>query len=532
MTAEPAGENCTYGGEKLTVGTDTSYVCNGAPGTSVTVTTEPPGANCAHGGVEIQIGTDPPDYVCNGSSLTWTTITASAQAQGDFGYVSNAVAPITLTLPVSASLSVGDELELLLHGAGDVSVTPNAGQWFQCGGGLVPVETVWHRTSAPRRKPPSSWQSVASSSDGTQLVAVGLGTIYTSPNSGATWSVTSAPNADWYSVASSSDGSHLVAVTGGGIYTSADSGGTWIARTSAPSATGPPWPRPPMGRTWWPSSLAVGSTRRRTRARPGSGRLRAERNLELRGVVFRRDPPGGRRRRWRHLHVSRRGHDLDPTSLRTQRDLVLRGLFRRWDPRRRGRLRRRHLHVGGLGRDWVARTSAPNAIWSSVASSSDGTHLVAVGISETGIYASTDSGVTWTATFAPASDWSSVASSSDGANLVATSMARASIQPAPARSSRTRPPRSTSSTSAATRSSWQLSTVASTRPDEIWVIAGGACSVTDATNARDVVRSPCTRACTACRRGRAIAGQHPEQAEVHVVVADDCSSRRRRGRCD
>jgi hypothetical protein len=66
------------------------------------------------------------------------------------------------------------------------------------------------------------WGSVASSADGTHLVAVvDGGQIYTSANSGATWTAQAgAPSTSWLSVASSSDGTHLVAVVDGGqIYT-------------------------------------------------------------------------------------------------------------------------------------------------------------------------------------------------------------------------------------------------------------------------------------------------------------------------
>jgi gluconolactonase len=56
------------------------------------------------------------------------------------------------------------------------------------------------------------------------------GGIYTSEDSGVTWTQTSAPIQDWRSIASSYDGLKLAAVVrhgGGGIYTSADSGRTW-----------------------------------------------------------------------------------------------------------------------------------------------------------------------------------------------------------------------------------------------------------------------------------------------------------------
>jgi hypothetical protein len=77
---------------------------------------------------------------------------------------------------------------------------------------------------------------VASSADGAKLVAgVQYGPIYTSTNSGATWTLASAPGgADWASVASSADGTRLAAVdTDNTIYVSPDSGATWTS-TGAP----------------------------------------------------------------------------------------------------------------------------------------------------------------------------------------------------------------------------------------------------------------------------------------------------------
>jgi hypothetical protein len=85
------------------------------------------------------------------------------------------------------------------------------------------------------------WGGVASSADGCKLVAVSFssfvenhngigGLIYTSADSGATWTLTSAPFTNWQSVASSADGTKLVAaVKGGQIYTSTNSGLTWMA---------------------------------------------------------------------------------------------------------------------------------------------------------------------------------------------------------------------------------------------------------------------------------------------------------------
>jgi hypothetical protein len=103
---------------------------------------------------------------------------------------------------------------------------------------------IWaHQTNAPT--PIDGWQSVASSADGAKLVVVAPepGLICDSTNSGVAWTFTSAPTNYWLCVASSADGSKLVAGaypyqyganSGGGIYTSTNSGTTWTLETNAP----------------------------------------------------------------------------------------------------------------------------------------------------------------------------------------------------------------------------------------------------------------------------------------------------------
>ncbi len=70
---------------------------------------------------------------------------------------------------------------------------------------------------------------IASSADGDRLL---VGTIsdalYTSADAGRTWRSNSAPVHTWSAVASSADGTKLVAGSGGPIYTSPDSGATWV----------------------------------------------------------------------------------------------------------------------------------------------------------------------------------------------------------------------------------------------------------------------------------------------------------------
>ena len=62
--------------------------------------------------------------------------------------------------------------------------------------------------------------------------------------------------------------------------------------------------------------------------------------------------------------------------------------------------------------------NAPSNIWSSIASSADGSKLAATAFAG-GIYTSTNSGASTKATSAPATWWTSVASSADGNILIA-----------------------------------------------------------------------------------------------------------------
>ena len=103
------------------------------------------------------------------------------------------------------------------------------------GDGLIYISTNsgvdWMQTSAPT----DSWSSVASSADGTKLVAAASGDlIYISTNSGFAWTATSAPSNSWATVASSADGSKLVAAANGDlIYFSTNSGADWMPANTA-----------------------------------------------------------------------------------------------------------------------------------------------------------------------------------------------------------------------------------------------------------------------------------------------------------
>ena len=283
----------------------------------------------------------------------------------------------------------------------------------------VPLTSLIGDVLVPGGTPPSppgpsnrNWQSVASSGDGTKLVAaVNGGQLYTSTDSGANWTARDS-NRNWQSVASSSDGTKLVAaVNGGQLYISADSGANWTARDS--------------NRNW--QSVASG--------RAGNYFLAADYG----GQLYRSIDGGAS---WTAQDSNRNWQSVScPTSescvqslaavyggqLYTSTDSgaswTARDSNRNWSSVSSGSASKLVAAVYGgqlytstdSGANWIARDSNRN--WQSVASSGDGTKLVAA-VNGGQLYTSTDSGANWTARDSNR-NWQSVASSSDGTKLVA-----------------------------------------------------------------------------------------------------------------
>jgi hypothetical protein len=229
---------------------------------------------------------------------------------------------------------------------------------------------------------------IASSSNGEKLVAVsqsftnyntnptsyGSGVIYTSTNSGASWTSRSAAagQLNWNAVASSSDGAKLVAaVYGGKIYTSANSGASWTSRDT--------------DRGW--VDVASSSDGTKLVAAVFGGRIYTSANSGASWTTRDTD------RDWNTVASSSDGSKLVATVANGQ-------IYTSTDS----------------GASWTARDANRN--WVDVASSSDGTKLVAA-VFGGQIYTSTDSGASWTARDST-QDWHNVASSSDGSVLYAS----------------------------------------------------------------------------------------------------------------
>lgn len=228
---------------------------------------------------------------------------------------------------------------------------------------------AWTQRAASR-----GWRDIASSSDGSKLVAAAaFGNLYTSTDYGVNWT-SRATALKWEGVASSSDGTKLVAVVENGfIFTSTDSGVNWTQRAAS--------------RVW--QSVASSDDGTKLAAVEFGGNIWLSTDS---GVNWASTGPTAN---WRGIASSSDGVKLVAT-----------------------------VDGGNIytstnsGASWTSRASSRQ--WKRVASSSDGVKLAAVVGSGGQIYTSTDSGVNWTARYSAISNLWGIASSSDGSVLLAT----------------------------------------------------------------------------------------------------------------
>src|SRR5664280_2925527 len=100
------------------------------------------------------------------------------------GYIAtNDTAPVIFTLPLSPI--AGDVYKVAGVGAGGWMIMQNANQMIAAGNLSKAIGQSWKAGASVL-----NWSAIASSAYGTKLVAtVNNGYIYTSTNSGATWSL-------------------------------------------------------------------------------------------------------------------------------------------------------------------------------------------------------------------------------------------------------------------------------------------------------------------------------------------------------
>ena len=281
--------------------------------------------------------------------------------------------------------------------------------------------------------PSASWQAFAMSADGNKLVAASgsgasFGAIYTSTNFGNTWVSNNVPALRfWGSVASSADGSVLGAAVnatagGGPIYISTNSGVNWQLQTLpnltwsslAISADGSEikalsqeyssssiFSSTNCGATWTSNSLPVDGLPSIATSSDGSKIILGASLILIStnsGTTWMTNILLGKSG---SCHVA---SSADGNKLVVATQLIYTST--------------------NFGSTWITN-DAPNATWTDVASSADGTRLIALAStyppwadSHGIIYTSTNSGTTWVSNNVPLSYWISAGLSADGNNAV------------------------------------------------------------------------------------------------------------------
>ena len=336
-----------------------------------------------------------------GALSTPLGVTGSSQAAvANTSYVANGDA-LTLIDLTETEAMVGDTIQIFGTGMGGWNA-----------GGFEP----WTARESER-----AWNAVASSDDGTRLIAADINSkLYTSSDSGKTWTPRDSVRR-WGAVASSNSGQYLVAAAGyfanapgDKIYTSDDWGETWTPRG--------------VDRFW--SSVASSANGDKLVAVANSGTIFTSENYGQTWTERMDDANRG----WYSVASSTQGDILiaavRPGKIYTSTDSGVIWTERITDTNRfwedvaisGNGLKMFAVAAGEFytsidsGETW---TSTVNSFGlKSLACSANGTKLI--GAEDGGkIYISTDSGATWTAEESDRG-WNAVASSADGSKLVAT----------------------------------------------------------------------------------------------------------------
>ena len=367
-------------------------------------------------GAMLADGTITAGKLASGVVPSWQNITTATTAAVNSGYVTSGATPVEVTLPATAA--VGDTISITGAGSGGWTITTSGGQTiFSSTPGMSAVGTFWTpRPDSGAR----TWESIASSSDGSKLAAAPYGgQIHTSTDAGVTWTARGFANV-WMSVASSSDGVNLVAVAQGNtIFTSGDSGASWTEhnyygnwRGVTSSADGVKlaaviagnfiYTSGDAGATWinqqttgglqW---LSIASSADGTKLVAGTGGGAGQLYTSSDSGVSWTPQASPIGKEYRAVASSADGVKLAAVAQGGQ-------IYTSSD----------------AGVTWTARES--NRQWFAITSSADGTRLAATTFPGQ-IYTSTDSGVTWTARES-SRQWSSIAASADGTRLAAADL--------------------------------------------------------------------------------------------------------------
>ena len=201
-----------------------------------------------------------PIYYSTNGGASWTSNAAPAQiwqnivASADGNTLLATVASYLKTNTVYFSTNAGATWTCRSNAPviGQIACSADGWKWIASAGfNGIYTSTDLGISWTSNNVPTGFWSAVASSADGTRLVAVMATStaggsyylrIYASSDSGNSWSLTPAPSLTWTSIASSADGTRLAAVathtayTSGALYTSADSGSHWTLSSAVNNA--------------------------------------------------------------------------------------------------------------------------------------------------------------------------------------------------------------------------------------------------------------------------------------------------------
>lgn len=257
---------------------------------------------------------------------------------------------------------------------------------------------------------------------------------------GQTWTQTDAPGETWRSVTCSSNGTSLITAGDNGIYESLDGGLTWLFLNPTASfsvtcsadgtkiiasGSGAVYTSPDSGATWQ-QHLLTPDTQYYVASSADGTKLSAVGYAGNTGSIFLSADSGSTwatpeepTNFWLTNIWSAVASSADGTKLIAATEAIVgKGSF----------LPGRIYTSTNSGSTWIP-SAAPGNVWYSVACSADGTNLIAAayaGPSQIGgtglIYLSKDFGNTWSNAGLTTNYWMSVASSADGTNLIAVSL--------------------------------------------------------------------------------------------------------------
>jgi hypothetical protein len=324
-------------------------------------------------------------------SMNWQAVPGTAvQAMGNSGYILTNAQLVSVTLPPFPN--VGDIVRVSGVGAGGWAIAQNAGQSVQAAPASDLVFLNINPHWVPGSVPSLSWKSATSSADGTKLAAVAgttdqydtngnfagvsVGAIYTSADAGASWRSNNVPGWNWRSIASSTDGAKLIIAAG--LTGSISTNYIIVCSTNSFSTNGYPT------NAYATISCITNYSGTNTYITCYTNHIYCTSNVAV-----------------GYFGATGTGKIYTSTN---------------------------------SGASWSSN-NVPGLGWSSVASSADGTKLVAAAtatyaamndtngnpiITATGgIYTSTNSGASWNSNNVPEGDWRTVAASADGARLFA-----------------------------------------------------------------------------------------------------------------